>query len=90
MSARYTVNLMIELKARNEQLEVQGQDVRRRKRYHEAEMMEKKVIIQKKDTLIQSLQQQIYALRGGVEMLTKTIQDLSRGRDGLPYDPCRD
>ena len=84
------VNLMIEFSARDQQLSVQAQDARRRKRYHEAEMKEQKVIIQEKDALIQSLQEQISALKGEVEMLTKTIQNLPRGRSSLPYDPCRD
>ncbi|RFN54284.1 hypothetical protein FIE12Z_1410 [Fusarium flagelliforme] len=85
------VYLMIELSARDKQLEGQAQDARRRKRYHEAEMKEQKAIIQEKDALIQSLQEQICALKGEVEMLTKTIQkNLPRSRPSLPYDPCRD
>ena len=84
------VYLMTEVKARDQQLWVQAQDARRRKRYHEADMNEQKAIIQEKDALIQSLQEQICTLKGEVEMLRKTMQNLPRGRPSLPYDPCRD
>jgi hypothetical protein len=90
MAETNAVYLMIELNARDQQLSVQAQDARRRKRYHEAEMQEQKIIIQEKDALIRSLQEQICALKGEVEILRKTMQNLPRGRPSLPYDPCRD
>ncbi|CAG7554599.1 unnamed protein product [Fusarium equiseti] len=90
MAEANAVYLMIELSARDQQLSVQAQDARRRKRYHEAEMQEQKIIISEKDALIQSLQEQICALNGEVEILRKTMQNLPRGRPSLPYDPRRD
>ena len=66
MAEPNAVHLMTEVKARDQQLWVQAQDAHRRKRYHEAEMKEQKVIIQEKHALIQSLQEQICALKGEV------------------------
>ncbi|RBR26812.1 uncharacterized protein FIESC28_00393 [Fusarium coffeatum] len=71
MAESNAVYLMTEVKARDQQLWVQAQDARRRKRYHEAEMKEQKAIMLEKDALIQSLQEQICALKGREERAWK-------------------